>query len=296
MCLLANNTSPMAHYEANTDQQIKRNKRKRHLSRHRQNKRVTFCQDVTVGEAADCTNHDSDRSNSNVNSWYSLSELEDFKNRTKEQARKYRSLSTKAVSSSATMSSLVLPFRNCGVYKKMKYLVKVQSILNEKNKSSVQNQDNTKHEFRGLENRIFVEKQRNRTIAMNTVMEYQRRTQALIEDAAKNNTPEEHMTVMKRQFAERLATICRQLSQWSKDEALAAAHFDAEGTYSLPSDGTDDFMAKVVEQVHRATSPESVDSQSSKRSRSMISRSDSDEPSLWMVEEQGRAKRTRIPV
>ncbi len=225
------------------------------------------------------TQHQHGGPSSSYDTWYSLSELDDIKESVKEEAKKYRILSSKAISSSPTQSSLVLPFRNCGVYKKMKYLVKVQQILNDD--AARKNVP----EFRGLEGRIFVERQRNKTMAMTTVLEYQRRTQILIDEARKNNKSEADITTMKEQFATRLSTICSQLSQWAIDEALAAARYDAEGVFALPcnqppSGNNENELVQLVEKAGYCSGAKAVySSTSSKRKLSSIT--DSDNTSTW---------------
>ena len=214
-----------------------------------------------------------------IHTWYTREELETIRNTTKDEAKKYRTLSSKAVSSTAQMSSLVLPFKNCGVYKKMKVLVKIQAIINEGAGKDKRSKDQP--EFRGLEHRIMTERHRNKNIAMNTVMEYQRRTQPLIAEAVTEGASESQIATMKDQFAQRLSTICSQLSRWSKDEALAAANFDDKGVYSLSirprhceeSSGIRDEQGKVSRDVHKRRLSKAV----KKRKLSRIF----DEDPLW---------------
>lgn len=201
--------------------------------------------------------------------WYSPEELDEFKNSTKDQAKRFRLLSNKAVSSAATESSLVLPFRNCGLYKKMKYIVWVQNRISTKDRSTSKNDSspktshttnttstsshNTKTrkspaecQFRGLEHRIFFERQRNKTIAMNTVLEFQRNCDVVIKEARNNQRSEREIQELKDQHAKRLSTIYSQLSQWAKDEALAAAHYDASGVYTIPNNSSSREMTNAM--------------------------------------------------
>jgi hypothetical protein len=229
-------------------------------------------------------------------SWLNICELEQIKDSIKEQAKKYRILSSKAISSSARMSSLVFPFRNCGVYKKMKYLIKVQNILDEDEtlcgrSSNGKLSKKFRPEFRGLENRIFVERQRNRSIAMNTILEFQRRTKSMIEEAERNNKSESEISLMRDQYATRLSTICSQLSQWSKDEALALARLDAEGVFGVPEKHCQDVdkgMSTLVRENNRYLG--SIKESSSKRKRSSLSNSDIP---MWVGQQERQVKRSR---
>ena len=191
--------------------------------------------------------------------WYTRKELKTIRNTNKDEAKKYSTLlsSEGHISSSQMSSSLVLPFKNCEVYKKMKVLVKIQAIINEGAGKVKHSKD--QHEFRGLEHQIMTERHRNKNMALNTVMKYQRRTQALIDDAVMKGTSESQIATMKDQFAKRLSTIYSQLSQWSKDAALAAAIFDDKGVYSLSvrprhcedSSGIRDEQGKESRNVHK---------------------------------------------
>lgn len=260
-------------------------------------RKVSFCSKVIIVDhsfedpqstSSIEQNQNTDTDSHTYNTWYSLSELEDIKESVKEEAKKYRTLSSKAISSSPTQSSLVLPFRNCGVYKKMKYLVKVQEILDDDSDPSSLKPKTHIPEFRGLEGRIFVERQRNKAMAMNTVMEYQRRTHILIDEARKNQRSESEIRSMKEQFAKRLSTICNQLSQWALDESLAAARYDAEGIFALPctraqSINNENEMVKTFRQTSKR--PEAINrsasrSSSSKRKLSSITNKSND-LSLW---------------
>ena len=236
MCVVYHNLTEMNYKK----QETLGNPKKRKLLKRR---RVTFSSDINVVDFSENKSDSGSVSTSSCpqqqyvhyDSWYSVEDLEEFKNNIKEQAKKYRVLSNKAVSSAATESSLVLPFRNCGLYKKMKYTVKVQNKLyKDYNIKHKINDSKTPPEFRGLEHRIFFERQRNKNIATNTVLEFQRRCDVLIEEARANQRSETEIHAMKQQFAKRLSTIYSQLSQWAKDEAAAAAHYDASGVYSIP--------------------------------------------------------------
>mmetsp|Transcript_13596 Transcript_13596/g.17168 ORF Transcript_13596/g.17168 Transcript_13596/m.17168 type:complete len:307 (-) Transcript_13596:92-1012(-) len=268
MCATPKSFSKKLHRSQNQGMKTKLNNSldtKRKQIRHKKRK-VSFCSQVIIvdsviedlqGIKSNQEIQSTDSGSYAYDTWYSLSELEEMKETVKEEAKKYRVLSSKAISSSPTQSSLVLPFRNCGVYKKMKYLVKVQEILNDDSDSSSSTSTKNIPEFRGLEGRIFIERQRNKAMAMNTVMEYQRRTQILIDEARKNKKSESEIRLMKEQFATRLSTICSQLSQWSLDEALAAARYDAEGIFALPcsqSSNNENEMMKVARQTSKSSS------------------------------------------
>jgi hypothetical protein len=135
------------------------------------------------------------------------------------QAKQYRvafgKITPKATSDGTNMSSLVMPFENSGVDKKMRVLHNCGPNAS----------------FRGLEPRIFVERQRNRIIAYKTVLEYQRRTLALITAAQSEGHVEGKIEAMREGFAVRLGDICSQLSAWSRDEAISSAQHDATGVY-----------------------------------------------------------------
>jgi len=263
----------------------------------RRRRKVSFSSKVIIVENEDHNSstvlQHSQNASSDNSTWYSLSELEDIKESVKEEAKKYRILSSKAVSSQPTQSSLVLPFRNCGVYKKMKYLVKVQQILDDD--SSHSSSKKNIPEFRGLEGRIFVERQRNKSMAMTTVMEYQRRTEILIDEARKNHKSESDIELMKQTFATRLSTICVQLSQWALDEALSAARYDAEGIFALPSKRSDDEneMMKLVKKRSKwsETNSRSISTASSKRKLSSITNNNN--ISTW-GQQQRQMKQPRL--
>jgi hypothetical protein len=264
-------------------------------TKNRRKRRVTFSSEVTTRVAPAVIETDENSDNRHTESWYNLSELETIKRSIKEQAQKYHILSSKAVSSTATMSSLVLPFRNCGVYKKMKYLVKVQSMLNDDDDDSSKSCHSSSKftpEFRGLENRIFAERQRNKAIATKTIMEYQRRAEMLVDQAIQEQRPETEITLMKEQFADRLSTICSQLSQWAKDEALAIARFDAEGVYGIPNgqhQGPLKAMTPIVREAGGCA--KHVMSSSSKRKLSSTS---ANNQAVWVEQQSQMTKRRRV--
>ncbi len=257
MCITYNNLT-----EVNCKrQEMLSNPKKRKLLKRR---KVTFSPDMNTLDFAENSNGDFDSvpppapletHTDHYDSWYTPENLEEFKNNIKEQAKRYRALSNKAISSTATESSLVLPFHNCGLYKKMKYIVKVQNKLSkaaaEITKLSSKESSFRKSfpEFRGLEHRIFFERQRNKTIATKAVLEFQRRCELMLEEARENQRTENEISDMKRQFAEQMSTMYSQLSQWAKDEALTAGNYDASGVYTVPSSSEDDkpnSMAKLA--------------------------------------------------
>lgn len=178
-------------------------------------RRVTFCTQelISVQESTGVTKED------RANSWYSPEELESMRNYVKDQAKKFRNAigKSKDLSKSKNMSSLVMPFHNSGVERKMRVLCK-----SSRRKCG---------EFRGLEPKIFVERQRNRVIATKTIMEYQRRTEELLKIAQSEHHSNVDLKVMREGFANRLGSICAKLSSWSKAEALAIARYDETGVY-----------------------------------------------------------------
>jgi hypothetical protein len=187
-------------------------------------KRVTFSTQTNVKEIGNCKSngaHPSNDSNRTVHStklserWYSPSELECMRNDVKIQAMIHRKFLNKdALFDPDEMSSLVKPFQNSGVEQKMTALCQSSST------------------FRGLESRIFSEKQRNRLIATSTVLEYQRRTVEILKTAKQERISDIDVKDMKRSFANRLGNICEHLSKWSLDEAHAIARYDANGVYN----------------------------------------------------------------
>ncbi len=187
-------------------------------------KRVTFSTQTNVKEIGNCKSngaHPSNDSNRTVHStklserWYSPSELEFMRNDVKIQAMIHRKFLNKdALFDPDEMSSLVKPFQNSGVEQKMTALCQSSST------------------FRGLESRIFSEKQRNRLIATSTVLEYQRRTVEILKTAKQERISDIDVNDMKRAFANRLGNICEHLSKWSLDEAHAIARYDANGVYN----------------------------------------------------------------
>ena len=189
-------------------------------SMKKKRRRVTFSSENNVREIGNRTNsittgdYTTTASNTTNECWYSPSELEAMRNDVKIQARIHRKFLNKDCFNAAQMSSLVMPFCNSGVENRMAALCKSSSS------------------FRGLEPRIFVEKQRNRIIATSTVLEYQRRTGEIIIAAKEECVADVDFEAMKKGFANRLGTICKQLSKWSTDEAQAIASYDANGIYN----------------------------------------------------------------
>lgn len=222
------------HHDGNNDKSdIKSYPRKR---------RVSYCpQVVLIREIAD----DEGETCTKSNSWYSQSELKAFRTNAEDEAKKYRLLSTKAVPSSIHTSSLVLPFRNCGLYNKMKYLVQVQSIVN-KYYVDLPSEVKQLPEFRGIEGAIFPERQRNKTIARHAVLEFQRRANKLILEAQEVHRTNEEIAMMKQDFVHQLANLNRKLSEWSRNEALASANFDATGVYNIPKIQMEDNAATEI--------------------------------------------------
>ena len=157
------------------------------------------------------------------NAWYSKGYLDRMRAAVKLQAKDYMVAleKTTLISScdSTNMSSLVMPFENSGVEKKMRVLRDLD-LLSGVNTS-----------WRGLEPRIFIERQRNRIIALKTVLEYQRRTQALIKVAQSQGHTEGQIKAMREGFADRLGDISSHLSAWSRDEAISSAQYDAARVY-----------------------------------------------------------------
>ncbi len=189
---------------------------KRIATKRMRRRKVTFSEKV-VTNMKRVTQHD------RVKAWYSKQELEAMRKHVKVQSKIYRAAMNKSSPEASLMSSLVLPFQGCTVEKKMKLLTM----------SCASTASSTPHStFRGLESHIFLEKQRNRIIAMKTTLEYQRRAQELLKVAESQNHPD--INRMKACFSDRLAIVCNQLSNWSTYEALAIANFDASGVYESP--------------------------------------------------------------
>lgn len=162
------------------------------------------------------------------NAWYSKEDLSMMRNEVKEQAKLYKIALEKrrANSHESTerddMSSLVMPFCNSEVDRRLHDLCTSLSSSDE----------DTELTFRGLEPRIFIEMQRNRTIAIKTVLEYQRRTQDLLITArTEKNHTEEKMQELREVFSQRLGRICAEISMWAKHEALSIASYDETGNY-----------------------------------------------------------------
>lgn len=163
------------------------------------------------------------------NAWYKPKDLDVMRKDVKAQAKRYRNVLAKTVSSSSVstnMSSLVLPFANSALDKKMVILSGIRS-------SSSTGKSKFDTTFRGLEQRMFPERQRNRIIAIKTTLEYQRRTQELLSIARVNKEPD--IDAMKEGFTQHLGVICSQLSMWAKDGARAVAKYDAGGKYEVSS-------------------------------------------------------------
>jgi hypothetical protein len=201
---------------------------KTRVSKKRRRLAVTFSTETIVAIREEATEDD------RVNSWYSSSELDLMRKDVKIQAKIYRSAISKSGGhASSSMSSLVMPFANSGVENKMRIL----SYSNSRDNSHSGSSDAAT--FRGLEPRVFIERQRNRIIATKTTLEYQRRTQELLKIAESEHHPD--IQAMKSGFANRLGTICSQLSTWAKDEARVMARYDAIGVYDC------EFLAKEKE-------------------------------------------------
>ena len=187
------------------------------ISKKRSRGKVTFA--TTCNSVVQVESRKEDRSNA----WYSQGELDYMRKAVKVQAKHYKvalgSTTLKTSVNSTNMSSLVMPFENSGVEKKTQVLCSSESL------------SGSNSTFRGLEPRIFIERQRNRIIASKTVLEYQRRTLELLQAAQSKGFPEEKVEAMKEGFSVRLGEICSQLSAWSRDEALNTAMYDATGAY-----------------------------------------------------------------
>jgi hypothetical protein len=188
------------------------------VSKKRLRRKVTFattCNSVLVQVES--------RKEDRFNAWYSQGELDFMRKAVKGQAKHYKvalgSIKLKTSVNSTNMSSLVMPFKNSGVEMKTQVLCISESF------------SGSNSTFRGLEPRIFIERQRNRMIASKTVLEYQRRTLDLLQVAQRKGFPKEKVEAMKEAFSVRLGEICSQLSAWSRDEALSTAMYDATGDY-----------------------------------------------------------------
>ena len=161
------------------------------------------------------------------NAWYSKEDLSMMRNEVKEQAKLYKTVLEKRRENSHEsserddMSSLVMPFCNSEVDRRLHDLCTSLSSSDE----------DTELTFRGLEPRIFIEMQRNRTIAIKTVLEYQRRTQDLLITARTENHTEEKIQELREVFSQRLGSICTELSMWARHEALSIASYDETGNY-----------------------------------------------------------------
>ncbi|GFH55927.1 predicted protein [Chaetoceros tenuissimus] len=161
------------------------------------------------------------------NAWYSKEDLTMMRMEVKEQAKLYKiALEKRRETSHASterddMSSLVMPFCNSEVDRKLHDLCTSLSSSDEYTELS----------FRGLEPRIFIEMQRNRTIAIKTVLEYQRRTQDLLTTARTQHHTVEKIQELKEVFSQRLGRICSELSMWARHEALSIASYDETGNY-----------------------------------------------------------------
>lgn len=188
------------------------------VSKKRSRGKVTFA--TTYNSVVQVESRKEDRDNA----WYSQGELDYMRKAVKVQAKHYKealgSIALKTSGNSTKMSSLVMPFKNSGVEKKTQVLCNSESL------------SGSNSTFRGLEHRIFIERQRNRIIASKTVLEYQRRTQEVLVQASQTKgLPEEKVDAMKGSFSERLGEICSQLSAWSRDEAISTAKYDATSVY-----------------------------------------------------------------
>jgi hypothetical protein len=90
--------------------------------------------------------------------------------------------------------------------------------------------------FRGLEPRIFIEKQRNRFIAFKSVFEFQHRAQKLIKNAQSKGLPDAEIKKLRDKYNEHLAIMCAEISTWACHEALSSAGYDAKCAYDILRD------------------------------------------------------------
>uniref|UniRef100_A0A7S3PYU8 Uncharacterized protein n=1 Tax=Chaetoceros debilis TaxID=122233 RepID=A0A7S3PYU8_9STRA len=196
--------------------------RKSHSKRRR--RKVTFSDEVVVS-IKEIKYRD------RMEAWYTKEELEMIREGVKVQSKIYRTAVKNSTSDLSSQSSLVLPFLGCAVEENMKLLTK-----------STDHSSSLESTFRGLESRIFIEMQRNRIIAMKTILEYQRRSRELLQVAKESqNMSCLEMGKMKESFTERLACISRQLSLWSTQAALAIARYDASGVFEIISSSHDHY-------------------------------------------------------
>jgi hypothetical protein len=114
-------------------------------------------------------------------------------------------------------SSLFFPFENSNVEKKMQILRYELPLHCSSSTTS-----------RGLEPRIFIEKQINRATVIKSVFQFQHRVQALITFAQSNGRSEDAIKKMKEKYSERLGIMCAEISSWARHEALSSAGYDAK--------------------------------------------------------------------
>lgn len=174
--------------------------------------------------------------------WYSPDELDQMRNDVKIQSKllrtslnayittygHYNATATTANSSTRNdniqnvpkplESSLFLPFENSNVEKKMQIL-RYELPFRCNSSSSTTS--------RGLEPRIFIEKQMNRITVTRSVFEFQQRVQGLITFAKTNGRSEDAIKRMKEKYSERLGIMCAEISSWARHEALNSAGYDA---------------------------------------------------------------------
>jgi hypothetical protein len=173
--------------------------------------------------------------------WYSADELDQMRNDVKIQSKSLRTSLNAYISTNghynatATThssirnnnipnvpkpleSSLFLPFENSNVEKKMRIL-RYELPLHCNSSSSTTS--------RGLEPRIFIEKQMNRITVTRSVFEFQQRVQGLITFAKSNGRSEDAIKRMKEKYSERLGIMCAEISSWARHEALNSAGYDA---------------------------------------------------------------------
>eukprot|EP00557_Chaetoceros_sp_GSL56_P002605 CAMPEP_0176495628 /NCGR_PEP_ID=MMETSP0200_2-20121128/10762_1 /TAXON_ID=947934 /ORGANISM="Chaetoceros sp., Strain GSL56" /LENGTH=345 /DNA_ID=CAMNT_0017893527 /DNA_START=67 /DNA_END=1104 /DNA_ORIENTATION=+ len=173
--------------------------------------------------------------------WYSADELDQMRNDVKKQSKIFRTslhsyvstnhqrlkTTTTATNTSsncqedATPSSLgpslFFPFENSHVEKKMQIL-----------RYELPSNCTSSTTFRGLEPRIFIEKQVNRVTVIKSVFQFQHRVQTLLNFAQSNGRSEDVIKRMKDKYSERLGIMCAEISSWARHEALSSAGYDAK--------------------------------------------------------------------
>lgn len=178
------------------------------MSHQKKIRRVTFSSHNDVKEVV--KNSIEEKSNC----WYSAMDLANMRADVRTEATAFIKAFEIYGLDSITECSLLIPFRNSDVDRRIRILSRSQSC------------------FRGLESFIFPEICRNRMMHVRSILNYHNRGAELIKMARLRGIPAVDIAIMKDNLRIRASIMCTNLSKWSMDKAQALAKYDATSTYS----------------------------------------------------------------